>query len=172
MDSLDVTDETEVNTVDSEVETETVENPDTREEKVETFTQDDVDRIVGERLSRERQKHAKELEKFQKPAEDASSSDELKALQEQLKALQEENASAKLQVLRSSVSSAKGVPQELLTATTEEDLNAQADAILEFAKSSSAKAPSTPKENLKGGSASESGEMSRDEILNRVRGRR
>jgi len=164
MDSQNVTD-----TVDSEVETETVENPDTREEKVETFTQDDVDRIVGERLSRERQKHAKELEKFQKPAEDASSSDELRALQEQLKALQEENASAKLQVLRSSVSSAKGVPQELLTATTEEDLNAQADAILEFASASSKKIAPAPKEDLKSGSSSNSTEMTRDEILNRVR---
>lgn len=46
---------------------------------------------------------------------------------------QAEAASAKAELLRYQIASAKGVPPELLTASTEAELQAQADALIKFA---------------------------------------
>jgi hypothetical protein len=58
---------------------------------------------------------------------------ELEKAQEKLAALEAEATEAKQSALRSRVASAKGVPESLLSGTTEEELTAAADALLEFA---------------------------------------
>jgi hypothetical protein len=127
------------------------------EQNVEkTLSQADVDRIVKERLARERQKYA-DYDDLKAKAEAADSSKtDLEKLTEQLQALQQENETNKVKALRSEVASTKGVPAGLLTATTQEELEAQADALLEFAKSSAPKPDpkdTRPKEALRSGAA-------------------
>lgn len=81
-----------------------------------TFTQADLDRIVSERLQREREKY--------------SDYDSVKNELAQLK-----NANA-IRDIRDSVASAKKVPAHLLTGDTQEACEQQADNILAFARSS------------------------------------
>jgi len=120
------------------------------------LSQADVDRIVKERLARERQKFA-DYEDLKAKAEAADSSKtDLEKLTEQIQALKAENEGNKTKALRSEIASAKGVPANLLTGSTQEELEAQADALLEFAKSSAPKADhkdSRPKEALRSGAA-------------------
>lgn len=65
-------------------------------------------------------------------AEEANKT-ELEKAQEKLAALEAENSEVKLTALRSRVASDKGVPAALLSGSTEEELTASADALLEFA---------------------------------------
>lgn len=121
-----------------------------------TLSQADVDRIVKERLARERQKYA-DYDDLKAKAEAADSSKtDLEKLTEQIEALKSENESNKLKALRADIASTKGVPAGLLSGKTQEELEAQADALLEFAKSSAPKAESKdgrPKEALRSGAA-------------------
>lgn len=79
-----------------------------------TFTQDEVNSIIADRLTRERAKYA--------------DYDDLKA-----KAQQFDTTKAQLD-MKARVSAATGVPVELLTADTEEACTAQAQAIAAYAK--------------------------------------
>lgn len=107
-----------------------------------TFTQEELDAIVGDRLARERAKYsdyealkekaaqydaAKEAEKteLQKATETAA------ALQAELDTMK---AAESARVMREKVSKETGVPASLLTGTTEDDCKAQAKDILAFAK--------------------------------------
>lgn len=106
-----------------------------------TFTQAEVDAIVGDRLKRDRQKYAdydslkEKAEKFDE-MEEASKSELQKAI-ERGDALQSELDSLKaantIREIRTKVAEETGVPANLLTAATEEDCKAQASAILEYA---------------------------------------
>ena len=51
---------------------------------------------------------------------------------EQLQKLQEENAALRLANLKAQVAASKGVPADLLTGSSEDDLNAAADRLLQF----------------------------------------
>lgn len=107
-----------------------------------TFTQSEVDAIVRERLTRDRVKYA-DYEALREKAqrldqlEEASKTelqkaqDRANALDSELKALKQANA---LRELRQQIATETGVPARLLTATTEEDLKAQAEQIMEFAR--------------------------------------
>lgn len=122
-----------------------------------TLSQADVDRIVKERLARERQKYA-DYDDLKVKAEAADSSKtDLEKLTEEIAALKTENESNKVKALRSEVASAKGVPAGLLTGKTQEDLEAQADALLDFAKSNGTQTAEPkdgrPKETLRSGAA-------------------
>ena len=113
----------------------------TAEEK--TYTQADIDRIVGERLSRERAKYedynelkAKaekwtEMEEAQK-SELQKAQEKSAGLEKELEALKA--AQAALQT-RHKVSEETGVPASLLTGSDEEAMKEQAKAILEFSGS-------------------------------------
>ena len=105
-----------------------------------TFTQAELDSIVENRLARERGKYAdyedlkEKAAKFDKAQEDAKS--ELQKAQEQaaeykskLDAREKELAAAKA---RSKVASETGVPEHLLSGTTEEACKAQAEALLKW----------------------------------------
>lgn len=89
-----------------------------------TFTQDEVNSIIADRLTRERAKYAD----YDDLKAKAQQFDTTKA---QLDALNAANAQRDM---KARVSAATGVPVELLTADTEEACTAQAQAALKFAK--------------------------------------
>lgn len=107
-----------------------------------TFTQVELDRIVGERLAREREKYA-DYDAFKEKAarfdelEEANKS-ELQKAQERANALEAELTGIKkeneIRSMRETVSKETGIPANLLTATTAEECKAQAEAIRSFAK--------------------------------------
>ena len=114
----------------------------TEQEQPKTFTQDEVNAIVAERLKRDRGERADYDELKAKAAkldeiEEANKTELQKAteradgLQKELDAMKE---AQKVREIREKVSVATGVPVGLLTATTEEDCKAQADQIVAFAK--------------------------------------
>ena len=110
-------------------------------EEPKTFTQEEVNGIVAERLSRDRQKFAdyetlkKKAEEFDKLQE--ANKTELEKANERAKALEAELNTIKqaqaVQEMRSKVSAQTGVPTNLLTANSEEECFEQAKAIKEFA---------------------------------------
>lgn len=126
-------------TVNQEAITANVEN---KTEPEATFTQDDVNRIVADRVARERAKYEdyeslrEKAAKFDE-AEEASKSELQKAteraekLQAQLDSYQKAEA---VRVIHEEVAKATGVPAHLLTGETKEDCEAQAKAIMSFAK--------------------------------------
>ena len=126
--------ENEVNATVSTPE-QTAEQPEQR-----TFTQSEVDAIVSDRLKRERAKYS-DYEDIKAKAEAAQSGqDDLQKataraddLQKQLDALTEAN---KARDLREKIAEETGVPAKLLRGDSEEDLRAQAQAIMGFAKAS------------------------------------
>lgn len=129
----------------SEIIKATVTTPEETAEKSErTFTQAEMDAIIGERLSRERAKYAEfetykaKAEKFD-AAEEAAKSDLEKAT-ERANALQAELDTLKkadeVRNIRQKVSEETGVPISLLSGDTEEACQAQAKGILEYAKPS------------------------------------
>lgn len=114
-----------------------------------TFTQEEVDHLIGERLFREREKYAgyedykAKAEKFD-AAEEAAKS-ELQKAQERAEKLQSQIDEMKkaetLRGIREKVSQETGVPVSLLTAVDEEGCRSQAQGILDFSKPSR---PSVP----------------------------
>lgn len=114
----------------------------TAEKQDRTFTQEEMDAIIGERLSRERAKYADyddlkaKATKFDQ-AEEASKS-ELQKATEKAQALQAKLDSMEkaegLRKIREKVSTDTGVPVNLLSGEDEESCTTQAKAILEFAK--------------------------------------
>jgi hypothetical protein len=119
-------------------------NQDTNQvqEEPRTFTQEEVDKIVGDRLQRERAKYAdfealkEKAAKFDE-AEQAQKS-ELQKATERAEALQKELDNLKhadsVREIRNKVATETGVPASLLNADDEEGCKVQAKAILEFAK--------------------------------------
>lgn len=109
-----------------------------------TFTQAEVDAIVGDRLKRDRQKYAdydtlkEKADKFD-AMEEANKSELQKAiergdaLQVELDKLKGANA---VREMRNKVAEETGVPAHLLTGRTEEECREQAQAIVEYAKPS------------------------------------
>lgn len=109
-----------------------------------TFTQDELNKILGERLDRERAKYAdfdelkKKAEQFDEIQEQSKS--ELQKAQERAQALQSELDSIKereaVRTVREAVAKETNVPANLLTGSTEEECKQQAEAILAFAQPS------------------------------------
>lgn len=104
------------------------------------FTQADVDRIVQDRLSREREKYVdytalkEKAEKFDKIEEESKS--ELQKATERATALQTELDSLKkantVREMREKVANDTGIPVNLLTGDDEDACREQAKQILEF----------------------------------------
>lgn len=126
---------------------ETVNQVQTEEPAVKTFTQEDVNKIVEDRLQRERAKYAgmadydqlkekagkyDELQEASK-TELQKATDKVTALQKELDGMKHE---ASVRTIRAKVAEEKGVPANLLTGDTEEACKEQADAILAFANPS------------------------------------
>ena len=106
-----------------------------------TFTQGEMDAIIGQRLAREREKYADydilkaKAAKFDE-SEDAQKT-ELQKAQEKASSLETElnemKAAKKITEIRSKVAKETGVPAELLHGNDEETCKAQADAIKKVA---------------------------------------
>lgn len=96
-----------------------------------TFTQEEVNAIVSDRLKRESAKYAD----YENLKAKAGQFDELTgqrdALQTELDELKSANA---IREMRSKVAEETGVPMALLTGMTEEECKAQAEAIMDFKK--------------------------------------
>ena len=114
----------------------------------QTFTQDDVNRIVAKRVAKYadydelKQKAAKFDEQveagkseLQKATEKASS------LQAELDALKQAES---IRVMREEVANAKGIPAKLLTGTTAEECEAQAADLLAWAEKTGTGYPKVP----------------------------
>lgn len=118
------------------------ENGTVTETQERTFTQAELDEIVKSRVAKERAKYA-DFEMLQEKAskfdemEEAGKS-ELQKATERAEALQKQidemTKSATVRDIREKVSAATGVPSSLLSAESEEECKAQAEAILAFAK--------------------------------------
>lgn len=123
---------------------------DTAESQERTFTQSELDDIIKARVAKERAKYG-DYETLQAKAskfdemEEASKS-ELQKATERAEALQrqldEMSKANEVRGIRDKVSIQTGVPTSLLSAETEEDCVAQAEAILAFAQKPSATYPS------------------------------
>ena len=105
-----------------------------------TFTQDELNAIVNDRLGREKAKYSdydalkEKASKFDQ-LEEANKTelqkitDKATALESELKALKKAN---EIQKVRAEVAKAQNVPAELLTADTKEECETQAKQILSF----------------------------------------
>lgn len=141
----------------------------TAEEQVRTFTQDEVNAIVGRRVAETSAKYAdydalKKKAQAYDAAEEASKS-ELQKATERADALQAQLdkmiSDDKTRRIRDKVSQETGVPASLLSGMTEDECTAQANAIMEFAKPSK---PSYPQVKDSGEVRSFSSGKTRDQF--------
>lgn len=126
----------------------------TENQEKKTFTQAEMDAIIGDRLARERQKYAdyeslkEKAEKFDK-AEEANKTELQKAL-ESVSSLKSELDTLKtantVREVREKVAKEMDIPASLLTADNEEECKKQAQAIMDYAGGRKKKYPSA-KEN-------------------------
>ena len=111
-------------------------------EDVKTFTQAEVDKIVGERLSRQKQKYEDYDDLKEKAARfdeiEEQSKSELQKATERADKLQAEidglKNAEKIRTMREKVALETGLPVNLLSGDTEEACKEQAKNIIEFAK--------------------------------------
>ena len=107
-----------------------------------TFTQDEVDRIVGDRLSRERAKYPDYEDLKAKAAKldemEEASKTELQKATDRAEKLQAELDGMKkaesVRAMRDKVADETGIPANLLTGDTEEACKEQAEAIKAYAQ--------------------------------------
>lgn len=122
----------------------TVKAPEAETQENKTFTQEEVNSIVQERLFKERKKYEgfdeikAKADKFDEMEEASKTelqraNDRVKTLETELNALKAEN---EVKAIREKVSQATSIPTNLLTGTTEEECLAQAQAIRAFANPS------------------------------------
>lgn len=148
----------------SEEKTEQTAAPETKGQENQTFKQEDVDRIVTERLAREREKYAG----YDELKDKASKYDELEAskqsteerLTKKLTGTEKELETTRHENLRLRVGAAKKLPEEFidrLRGTTKEEMEEDADRLLALLK------PGTPNgsadQGARGGSEAASGDM-------------
>ena len=118
----------------------------TKEVEVKTFTENEVNDIVKERLARERKKYEGiDLEALKSKAAkfdemEAANKSELEKANDKVQALEAELNGIKkaneLNTMREAVAKEIGIPANLLTGTTEDECREQAEAIKEFASPS------------------------------------
>ena len=99
-------------------------------------SQEELDRIIQSRLDRERKKFADYDDikaKAEKYAElEEANKTEAQKTADRLAAAEKRAAELEVKALRSDVAAAKGVPASLLTGSTQEELEAAADALIAF----------------------------------------
>lgn len=109
-------------------------------EKKDTFTQDDVNRIVAKRVAKysDYETLKEKAAKYDEAVE--ASKSELQKATERADSLQKEldamKSAEQLRTLREEVANAKGVPARLLTGATKEECESQADELVRWAKPS------------------------------------
>lgn len=132
-------------------------------------SQEDFEKRLGSRLQRERAKYAdydqlKEIaSKYQKLEDEKKT--ELEREREQREVLARENEELRLGKLRSDIAAEKGVPAALLTGSTKEEIEAAAEALIEFRNE--ATKPRSPKPDPsqgRGDNNTPSGDWLRDSL--------
>ncbi|WP_052083159.1 hypothetical protein [Rhodococcoides fascians] len=103
-------------------------------------SQEDFDKAIQDRIARAEAQAVKpyadyeqqkaDAEKWRKAEDDKKPADQRQA--EEFDRLRKENETLRAGQIRADVATAKGVPAALLTGSTKEELEAQADALLEF----------------------------------------
>lgn len=115
-------------------------------------SQADLDRIIADRLSREKAKYADYDDAKAKAAEydkaQEAAKTEAQKLADRLAAAEAKAQEAEVKALRAEVAQAKGVPAALLTGATQEALEAAADALIAFR--GEAPKPAAPSANGQG----------------------
>lgn len=114
------------------------------ENQHKTFTQEEVNSIIGERLARQAEKYADYDDLKTKAAEydrqQEANKSELQKVQDKAAKLQAKvdsmEKAGKIRDIRDKVSHDTGVPANLLSGEDEESCKAQAESILKFAKGS------------------------------------
>lgn len=114
------------------------------ESQTRTFSQDEVNAIVGKRLADEKVKYADYEDLKAKAAKfdelEETKKSELQKATERAATLEQELNSMKkaeeVRTIRETVAKETGIPAHLLTGTTEEECKAQAAAIADYAKPS------------------------------------
>lgn len=111
-------------------------------------SQEELDRIIQARLDRERKKLPTDYDdlkaKAQKYAEwEEANKTEAQKTADRLAAIERENAELKTGKRRAEVAADKGVPAALLTGSTQEELEAAADALIAFRGESKATGPTS-----------------------------
>jgi hypothetical protein len=99
-------------------------------------SQEELDRIIQSRLDRERKKFG-DYDELKKAADrlkalEEANKTEAEKTSERLAAAEKRAAELEVKALRSEVAAAKGVPVALLTGSTQEELEAAADALIAF----------------------------------------
>lgn len=99
-------------------------------------SQDEFDRRLAARLDRERKKFA-DYPELQKAAErlkeiEEANKTEAEKIAARAEAAEKRAAELEVKAIRAEVAAAKGVPVSLLTGSTQEELEAAADALIEF----------------------------------------
>lgn len=99
-------------------------------------SQDELDRIIQGRLDRERKRFA-DYDELKKAADrlseiEAANQTEAEKAQARAEAAEKRAAELEAKALRAEVAASKGVPVSLLTGSTQEELEAAADALIAF----------------------------------------
>lgn len=114
----------------------TTQNAQSEPKEPQTFTQDEVNRIVANRVAKYHDYEALKEKAAKFDAAEEANKTELQKAQEKVAALQTEVETMKktkeLREMRDEVSKQTGVPAELLTGTTEEECREQANGIIQF----------------------------------------
>lgn len=99
-------------------------------------SQEELDRIIQKRIERVKSSYQDYDDLREKAARldelEESKKSELEKANHRAEQLEQELEQARIQVVRSDVAQAKGVPASLLSGSTQEELEASADALLEF----------------------------------------
>lgn len=100
-------------------------------------SQDDFDARIQARLDRERKKIPTDYEELKAKAQkftelEEANKTEAEKVQARLDAAEKRAVELESKALRAEVAAAKGVPSALLTGSTQEELEAAADALIEF----------------------------------------
>lgn len=100
-------------------------------------TQEDLDRIIQARLARERKNLPTDYDDLKAKAEklaqiEEANKTEAEKAQERLDAAEKRAGELELRATKAEVAAAKGVPAELLSGSTQDELEAAADALIAF----------------------------------------
>ena len=118
-------------------------------------SQEALDKLIGQRIDRVKKQYAgfdelkAKAEKFDEFQEAAKS--DLQRAQERAAQLERELTSEREMRVRESVAAQKGVPATALTGSTKEELEASADALLEWRQTQRENKPGKPARGLKSG---------------------
>lgn len=124
-------------------------------------SQEDFDKAIQARIARERAKIPTDYEDLKAKAEkfaewENAQKTEAQKAQERLEAAEKRAVELELKATRAEVAASKGVPVELLSGSTQEELEATADALIKFKADSAQASYQAPNEGRGAGASGDS----------------